>query len=139
MAQTELPEGDVVAPPGRVRLFFEDVERHDRAQRIESTGLQLEGLGAVRWDEVRGVQIRKRRSRGEGLAVGVGIGGLVGLAAGLTYGATRPPQEPCLDCLGPLPVTLVFGALGTMVGSGPGAVVGAVFPGREWVNLAKPH
>lgn len=123
-------QGPLLTPGDRVRL------------QTVSAGL-LEGVAAAASDqsvlldrngdrlEIARADIQKVWVRGRATKKGAIIGGIVGLAAGVTYGLliTRPESSPCdADNCTRAGVTAVSGAIGLAAGAGIGALIGSVIP-----------
>jgi hypothetical protein len=123
-------QNPLVTPGERVRLETIHAGRlegvavsaTDRSVLLNQDGDQLEIASA----EIERVWIRGRATRN-----GAVIGGLVGAAAGVTYGLliTRPESSPCdADNCTRAGVTAASGALGLAAGAGIGALIGSLIP-----------
>lgn len=120
----------LVTPGERVRLETSD------ARRLEGTveDARMDGITLIRDGErlevaiagLRRAWVRERSTR-----TGAVIGGVVGLAAGITYGLliTQPESSPCdADNCTRAGVTAASGAIGAVLGAGTGALIGSLIP-----------
>lgn len=119
-----------VTPGERVRVETTDsrlIEGMSEATGAEMVRLNRDG---ERLDfavaDIRRAWVQRRSTRS-----GAIIGGVVGLAAGITYGLliTRPESSPCdADNCTRTGVTVASGLIGAAVGAGAGALIGSLIP-----------
>jgi hypothetical protein len=83
---------------------------------------------------VRRLEVRRPRSRIEGLGHGLLLGVSIGAATGVAAGLVADGDGGCYDwCFAPV----VYGIAGAAAGTVLGAIVGVAMPGEKWVAVPR--